>query len=71
MKSAAVIRCDVLPAPAFREYPSKLFVETTSRCNLNCAMCMKQNDGAAGDGDLAPDTFAALENAFPTLRLWC
>jgi MoaA/NifB/PqqE/SkfB family radical SAM enzyme len=23
---------------------SKLFVETTSRCNLNCAMCMKQND---------------------------
>ena len=48
-------------APALRLWPSKLFVETTSRCNLNCAMCMKQNNGAASrDGDLDDATFAAL-----------
>ncbi len=59
MKSCATIFEEVVPVPAFREHPSKLFVETTSRCNLNCVMCMKQNDGAATDGDLEP---AALAN---------
>lgn len=39
--------------PALRAYPSKLFVETTSRCNLNCVMCAKQNrNGITADGDL-------------------
>jgi putative metalloenzyme radical SAM/SPASM domain maturase len=57
-----------LPEPALRDHPSKLFVETTSRCNLSCVMCMKQHEtGAAGDGDLAPETFAALEPALPHL----
>lgn len=55
-------------APAFREYPSKLFVETTSRCNLKCVMCPKQNrSGGSADGDLEPDTFAALKEVFPHL----
>jgi putative metalloenzyme radical SAM/SPASM domain maturase len=55
--------------PAFQEFPSKLFVETTSRCNLSCAMCMKQNaDGSrAGEGDLDRETFQALELALPNL----
>jgi putative metalloenzyme radical SAM/SPASM domain maturase len=54
--------------PALREYPSRLFVETTSRCNLNCVMCMKQDrDGCAHDGDLQPETFEALKDAFPGL----
>jgi len=48
--------------PALRPCPSRLFVETTSRCNLNCFMCMKQSGGSVcADGDLAPATFAALE----------
>ena len=45
IKSSAAIARDVEPIPALREHPSKLFVETTSRCNLNCVMCMKQNGG--------------------------
>ena len=53
---------------ALLEYPSKLFVETTSRCNLSCVMCMKQNaSGFAGEGDLDLPTFTALEPAFRNL----
>lgn len=56
-------------SPAFLEYPSKLFVETTSRCNLSCAMCMKQNPvgGRGGEGDLDLSSFGALEGALPNL----
>jgi hypothetical protein len=43
--------------PALQDLPSRLFVETTSRCNLNCFMCMKQAGGGSGDGDLSPVTF--------------
>ena len=58
-----------LPIPALRPHPSRLFVEVTSRCNLNCAMCMKQSGGSDGsDGDMSRETFAALEPAFPTLE---
>lgn len=55
--------------PAFRDHPSKLFVETTSRCNLNCVMCPKQNrSGAPADGDLDQSAFDALKEAFPRLE---
>jgi len=55
--------------PARRPYPSKLFVETTTRCNLRCAMCVKQTqDHALEEGDLSLRTFAALEPAFPHLE---
>jgi len=56
--------------PALLEYPSKLFVETTSRCNLNCVMCMKQNADGNGvkDGDLDLATFSELEPALPNLE---
>lgn len=54
--------------PALRKYPSKLFVETTSRCNLNCFMCVKQTAGGdMRDGDLADTTFARLAEALPHL----
>lgn len=50
-------------------HPRKLFVETTTRCNLNCVMCVKQAEGCGIiEGDLAESTFAALEPAFPTLE---
>ena len=53
---------------ALRKYPSKLFIETTSRCNLNCVMCAKQNrNGITTDGDLELGTFTALKDAFPNL----
>lgn len=56
-------------APALRGYPAKLFVEVTTRCNLGCFMCVKQTDGCGmTDGDLTPETFAALEPAFPHLE---
>jgi len=57
-----------LPAdhPALREYPSRLFVETTTRCNLRCRMCVKQTEGnCISEGDMAPEVFAALEPALP------
>lgn len=55
--------------PGLKSQPSKLFVETTTRCNLNCVMCMKQNaQKPLADGDLQPATFAALEPVFPQLE---
>lgn len=54
---------------AFRPYPSKLFIETTTYCNLRCPMCVKQTEGCGViDGNLSRETFAALEPAFPYLE---
>ena len=55
--------------PAFREYPAKLFVETTTRCNLGCVMCVKQTKHCEmPEGDMSPAIFAALEPGFPHLE---
>ena len=55
--------------PALRSYPTKLFVETTSRCNLNCFMCVKQTAAGGGaEGDLADTTFARLAEALPQVE---
>ncbi len=55
--------------PSLRGAPSKLFVETTTRCNLGCVMCVKQAQGSAvAEGNLSPKLFAALEPAFPRLE---
>lgn len=57
-----------LPPPALREVPTKLFVETTTRCNLNCFMCVKQTPQSdICEGDLSPELFTLLEPAFPHL----
>jgi len=54
---------------AGRTFPAKLFVETTTRCNLNCFMCVKQNRGSdVREGDFSPELFARLEPAFPHLE---
>lgn len=54
---------------AWREFPSKLFVETTTRCNLNCFMCVKQNRGSqVSEGDFSPELFTRLEAAFPHIE---
>jgi putative metalloenzyme radical SAM/SPASM domain maturase len=53
--------------PALRPYPTKLFVETTTFCNLQCSMCMKQTMGSElKEGNLSMETFRALDPAFPT-----
>lgn len=45
-----------------------MFVETTTRCNLNCFMCVKQNRGSeVSEGDFSPELFSRLETAFPRL----
>ncbi|ABQ27742.1 radical SAM/SPASM domain-containing protein [Geotalea uraniireducens] len=55
--------------PHRRAYPSKLFVEATTRCNLGCFMCVKQTDGCGmTEGDLTPGIFAAVEPALPHLE---
>jgi len=49
-------------------YPSRLFVEVTTRCNLSCSMCVKQNDsGGIPEGMMSADTFEALTPVFPHL----
>lgn len=54
--------------PSRRKHPSKLFVEVTSRCNLSCAMCVKQTDGGCStEGDLSTASFETLAPAFSTL----
>lgn len=71
MSSAAVQLAPLASetVPALRAWPSKLFVETTSRCNLNCTMCMKQSPGATShDGDLPEATFKRLWPALPQLE---
>jgi len=56
-------------SPAAAAYPAKLFVETTTRCNLGCQMCVKQSAGCdLPEGDMTPETFAALAPAFPHLN---
>lgn len=52
--------------PALKNYPSKLFVETTTECNLGCAMCVKQTgDCGITEGTLSATNFSALHSALP------
>ncbi len=61
--------CSSLDAPPCRPYPSRLFVETTTRCNLRCRMCVKETwDRNTMEGDMSDETFSALEPAFPQLE---
>ena len=56
-------------SPALKGHPSKLFVETTTRCNLACPMCVKQTWGAMRPRDpLRPAVYERLRPAFPRLE---
>ena len=56
-------------SPALRKHPSKLFVETTTRCNLKCQACVKQSAGnEIREGDMSMGTFTALAPTFPHLE---
>jgi putative metalloenzyme radical SAM/SPASM domain maturase len=51
-----------------RPVPSKLFVEVTTRCNLHCAMCVKEAPGQRiAEGDMTRETYRRLAPAFPHL----
>lgn len=53
---------------ALKPYPSKLYVETTTRCNLRCSMCVKQTEGAnIPEADMPMAVFRSLAPAFPQL----
>ena len=53
---------------ASNEYPAKLFVEVTTRCNLQCGMCVKQNGtGGIPEGSMSAETFERIVPAFPHL----
>ncbi len=71
MNNTALQTCSVNPEtsdlPAFRNHPSRLFVETTTHCNMKCHMCVKQTMGSGlEEGDLSLSTFEAIEPALPT-----
>jgi MoaA/NifB/PqqE/SkfB family radical SAM enzyme len=67
-ESQAIPVPDAAQHPALRPYPSKLFVEVTTRCNLRCAMCLKEARGKRmAEGDISRETFARLAPAFPRL----
>jgi len=70
MTDAAVKRTKVVAEtellPALRNYPSRLFVETTTRCNMKCHMCVKQSMGnGVKEGDISRETFEAILPALP------
>jgi hypothetical protein len=53
---------------ASNKHPSKLFVEVTTCCNLQCGMCVKQNGmGGIPEGIMSTETFEQLAPAFPHL----
>jgi putative metalloenzyme radical SAM/SPASM domain maturase len=55
------------PKP-MRQFPAKLYVETTTQCNLACPMCVKQTWGSdAVEGFLDPGIFEQVKPAFPHL----
>jgi len=68
VECGAKARGEGVDSPSLRPHPSKLFVEVTTRCNLRCAMCVKQAPGQAViDGDMSDATFGRLAPALPGL----
>lgn len=52
-----------------RNYPTKLYVETTTACNLGCVMCVKQTETCGiSEGHMDLSTFNGLESALPRVE---
>lgn len=50
---------------AFREFPSKMQIEVTTRCNMNCAMCVKYApESKIAEQDLSLESFKKIGLAF-------
>ncbi|PLX93923.1 MAG: radical SAM protein [Desulfuromonas sp.] len=70
MYESAFVTKRPVSSAATRLSPSKLFVETTTRCNLGCPMCVKYAPGSDIANDhMSPATFARLEGAFDELQV--
>jgi putative metalloenzyme radical SAM/SPASM domain maturase len=55
-------------SPPLRNHPAKLYVETTTRCNLACPMCVKQTrEKGETEGLLASAVFEQVLPAVPHL----
>jgi putative metalloenzyme radical SAM/SPASM domain maturase len=60
---------DPSASPAQSAFPSKLFVEVTTRCNLRCPMCTKQSPGCGiVEGDMSDETFDRIVPALSRLE---
>lgn len=65
-RNAASVRPE---APARRGHPTTLFVEPTTRCNFQCAMCVKQSgESTLEEGDLSMPLFERLTDALENLE---
>ena len=48
------------------EFPARLYVEVTTRCNLRCSMCVKQTQGCGiEEADMPFEVFARLASCLP------
>ena len=57
-------------SPALKPHPTKLIVETTTRCNLQCPMCLKNTrKDVLTDADMTHDIFEILLPALPTAQV--
>lgn len=66
--SDAALRASPQDRPGLRPHPSKLFVEVTTRCNMRCAMCVKEARGQRiAEGDMSAVLFARLAPALSRL----
>ncbi len=53
-----------------KPHPSKVFVETTTRCNLRCPMCIKHGGKEEfQEGDMSLETFHALLSSLPPVEV--
>jgi putative metalloenzyme radical SAM/SPASM domain maturase len=57
-------------SPALKPHPTKLIVETTTRCNLQCPMCLKNTrTDVLADVDMSYDTFKTLMPALSSAQV--
>jgi putative metalloenzyme radical SAM/SPASM domain maturase len=69
MSQTPTIQKKRIELPHQAPFPRKLFVETTTRCNMTCPMCVKQTEHSTiVNGLMTQETFAALAPAFTGLE---
>lgn len=50
-------------------YPTRVYLETTTKCNLSCDMCVKQSgSGGIIEGDFDPRMISAVEPVLPHVK---
>lgn len=52
-----------------KPYPSKIYLETTTRCNLNCGMCVKHTSGSGmTEGDFDINLLSSIKPALSDVQ---